>query len=187
MTRTGYVTSLPWRGHTRGKGARRWLSLVLAIALGAVGAVVVSAPASAHYFIGGQLVDNFTIKPYSYNSQWQPPMDRSIQRWNADSDANITKSNGSSSTVTAASYSDTWYGHYQSYVFSFSIRLNARTISRDAGNFQNFVQSVFTHELGHALSLGHNSVTSIMNDSRNRNTLYTPQSHDISDVNSYYI
>ncbi|MEU6724103.1 hypothetical protein ABZ917_10365 [Nonomuraea wenchangensis] len=148
---------------------------------------VIATPAAAHYYGSGMSTPNFTIRPYSYNSTWQGPMDRSLSLWNATATpAYIGKSSGSSSSVTAASYSDTWYGLYTSYGSWFQIKLNSRTISNDAVNFSNYVTSVFTHELGHALSLAHNSLTSIMNHSRNRNSMVAPQSHDVSDVNSYY-
>ncbi|GAA3820661.1 hypothetical protein GCM10022226_46270 [Sphaerisporangium flaviroseum] len=160
----------------------------LAIAIAAILVAVVGAtPAAAHWYGAGMTQPNFTIRPYSYNSSWQGPMDRSLSNWNATpTPAYISKSSGSSSSVVATSYSDTWYGLYSSYGSYFQIKLNSRTISGDASNFSNFVTSVFVHELGHGLSLAHNDLTSIMNHGRNRNTLTTPQAHDNSDVNSYY-
>jgi len=153
--------------------------------------LVVGAPAQAHSFSYGMPGASNTIRPYDYNSQWQGPMDRALSNWNVTpTPAWITKSSGARNSVTAASYSDTYYGRYDRYLnlsgYYYRIKLNARTISRDASNFGNFVTSVFVHELGHSLKLGHNSVTSIMNDGRNRNSMTTPQQHDIDDVNAYY-
>ncbi len=52
----------------------------------------------------------------------------------------------------------------------------------------NFRRSVAGHEWGHALGLNdENSVTNaLMNQGRNRNTIYTPQSDDINGINAQY-
>lgn len=94
-------------------------------------------------------------------------------------------------------YGDEWYGCYtiitRKYIFwgratKFKIELN-RTLL--VGESDNFWQSVLVHEFGHSLCLGDNpnpSVpnSSIMNYARNRNTLLTPQTDDISGVNYAY-
>lgn len=56
----------------------------------------------------------------------------------------------------ADKYDDTWYGltsqTYNSstgYTTKFTIKVNARTISADATNFNNFAKSTVTHEFGH--------------------------------------
>lgn len=160
-------------------------SLLLATVLGLA---MFATPASAHWNGTGQDIARIEMYPYNYNSTWQGPMDRALSNWNATaSPADFHKSTFSGSSITAASYSDTWYGHYQRCGGScMYVKLNARTISADASNFSNFVTSTFVHELGHALNLAHNSLTSIMNSSRNRNSMTTPQSHDVADVNAYY-
>lgn len=152
------------------------------------GIALATAPAEAHYNGTGQQSANMPVYPYNYNSTWQTPMNQALSNWNATaSPAYIHKYSGSGSRIYAASYSDTWYGHYTRCGDAcFYIKLNARTISRDANNFSNYVTSVLVHELGHGLNLAHNSVTSIMNSSRNRDTMTKPQSHDVSDVNAYY-
>ena len=64
-----------------------------------------------------------------------------------------------------------------------------QSISNDATNFNNFVQSVLVHELGHILCLADNPSTtssSIMKYSRDRNTLTRPQTYDINDVNTKF-
>ncbi|WP_127933045.1 hypothetical protein [Nonomuraea polychroma] len=165
--------------------ARRGLFMVLAVMLvGVTGA----NPAAAHWNGTGQDIASIAIYPYSYNSTWQTPMNAALSNWNATaSPANFYKSTYSGSTITVSSYSDTWYGYYQRCGGScMYVRLNSRTINRDASNFANFVTSTLVHEFGHALNLAHNSLTSIMNTSRNRNTMTKPQSHDVADVNSYY-
>jgi predicted Zn-dependent protease len=133
---------------------------------------------------------NFQIRPYSYNSVWQGPLDRAISNWNGTATPVwITKNSAADNWITAAQYAETYYGRYTTHWNLgryFDIKLNSRTIAGAATNISNFITSVFVHELGHALSLAHNSETSIMNDGRNRNSMTTPQAHDISDVNSTY-
>jgi hypothetical protein len=138
---------------------------------------------------------SYSVKPYNYNSQWQPAMDKAIANWYyTDSPAYITKAEGAYNTVVAAQYSDTWYGLYQRNwrwlppTYYFDIKLNARTISRDASNFSNFVTSVNVHEYGHGFDLADNpsGVVSIMRYDRDRNTMTKLSGHDVADVNAYY-
>ncbi|MFG1872897.1 zinc metalloprotease [Micromonospora arborensis] len=153
-----------------------------------VAAQSVPARALAHWNGTGQIIARISIYPYNYNSTWMSPLDRSLSNWNVTaSPAYFYKDTLSSSTLTVTSYSDTWYGYYQACgTTCMYVRVNSRTINRDASNFSNFVTSVVVHELGHALNLAHNDLTSIMNHGRNRNSMTTPQSHDVADVNAYY-
>ncbi|MGX9808846.1 matrixin family metalloprotease (plasmid) [Exiguobacterium acetylicum] len=50
----------------------------------------------------------------------------------------------------------------------------------------NVAQSAGVHELGHAFGIAHNSGTSIMNSSRDRNSMITPQTDDVNGVKSIY-
>ena len=145
-------------------------------------------PAFAHWNGTGQDIASIHMYPYNYNSTWQTPMNKALANWNATSSpANFYKISNSGSTITVKSYSNTWYGTYQRCGgMCMYVRLNSRTINRDASNFSNFVTSTLVHEFGHALNLAHNSLTSIMNTSRNRNSMTKPQSHDVADVNAYY-
>lgn len=116
-------------------------------------------------------------------------MNNALASWNAHGKVNITKSDRAAAYVTVASYSATWYGLYTPSFGAFNIKLNSRTIARDAGVFANFSRSTFAHELGHSLSLADNPVTdsaSLMKHNRNRNTLYNPTSWDNARVNSVY-
>jgi hypothetical protein len=152
------------------------------------------APASADYYAGGMPSAHLLVKPYSYNTTWQTPMDQSLSNWyNTPTPAWFEKSSSASNWVEAASFADTWYGTYTYWGSGssryFRIQLNSRMIAGDATNFSNFVQSVFVHEMGHALSLLDNPATdqaSIMKYSRDRNTMTKPQAYDISEVNNYY-
>ncbi|MFC4114387.1 hypothetical protein [Nonomuraea zeae] len=165
--------------------ARRGFLTITALIL----VVTTSAnPASAHWNGTGQDIASIHMYPFSYNSTWQTPMNKALANWNATSSpANFYKNSNSGSTITVKSYSNTWYGNYQRCGgMCMYVRLNSRTINRDASNFSNFVTSTLVHEFGHALNLAHNSGTSIMNTSRNRNSMTKPQSHDVADVNAYY-
>ncbi len=142
------------------------------------------------YYSNGQSVPRLTIYPYSYNSTWQTPLNNAISNWNATySPVRLTKQSDAVSTVTAASYSDTWFGLYTSCSPNncMYISLNARTISASAVNFGNFVTSVTVHEYGHALKLGHrDGQDSIMNRNRPRNSMVSPSSSDVVNVRNNY-
>lgn len=157
-----------------------------------IGAPVVTNATLMNY---GFRSPNFTVKEYDYNNTWQTPMNQSISNWNSTATRVwITKSSSSANTIVAAGYSDTWYGLATQTVSGntttkFQIKLNSTTISNDATNFNNFVQSVLVHELGHILWLADNPSTtssSIMKYSRDRNTLTRPQTYDINDVNTKF-
>ncbi|MEV5504725.1 hypothetical protein AB0M50_55910, partial [Nonomuraea fuscirosea] len=71
-------------------------------------------PAFAHWNGTGQDIASIHLRPYSYNSAWQTPMNKALSNWNATSSpANFYKNSNSGSTITAKSYSNTWYGLYQ--------------------------------------------------------------------------
>lgn len=160
------------------------LNLALLLAIG------IASTALAEPYSGiGQASPKIAVYPYSYNSTWQTPMNQSLTNWNNTySPVSLTKSTLSGSSITAASYADTWYGYYQACGDTcLYIRLNSRTIAADATNFGNFVQSVLVHEYGHALYLGHrDGEDSIMNRNRNRNTMTKPTASDAANVRSYY-
>ncbi|MGI5486253.1 hypothetical protein [Microtetraspora malaysiensis] len=178
------------RRGTRGGRLSRRVSLAGSALL--VTLAVTVSPASAHYYSGGGASASFTIKPYDYNDTWMKPLNKALSNWNGTATpAYVSKSSSSSSWVQAASFSSSWYGLYTPYGSRtgryFRIQLNSRTIYNDASNWSNFVTSSFVHELGHRLSLDDITsgycTTSIMSYCRNRNSMTTPQAHD---VNSYY-
>lgn len=156
-----------------------------------IGAPVVTNATLMNY---GFSSPNFTVKEYDYNNTWQTPMINLYLIGIYSDTCLVTKSSSSANTIVAAGYSDTWYGLATQTVSGntttkFQIKLNSTTISNDATNFNNFVQSVLVHELGHILWLADNPSTtssSIMKYTRDRNTLTRPQSYDINDVNTKF-
>lgn len=124
----------------------------------------------------------------NYNNTWKVPMNDAGIAWNGTpTRVTVGISSSSSNKVLVSSYSDTWYGLASSAnPGPFTIKLNSRTITKDASNFTNFVKSTLVHEYGHIFCLDHTTRTSIMNSSRNRNTMTTPQQFDIDEVNSVY-
>lgn len=124
----------------------------------------------------------------SYNDTWRAPMDAAASAWNGTpTKVTVGFLSSSRNKLLADSYQDTWYGLSSSAnPGPFTIKLNSRTINRDASNFYNFVKSTLVHEYGHIFCLDHTTKTSIMNSNRDRNTMTTPQQFDIDEVNSVY-
>ncbi|MEY8745216.1 M57 family metalloprotease [Paenibacillus tundrae] len=167
------------------------MSIMLFSALAMFGSTIYAAT----FLNYGYPSSTIPIRPYNYTSTWQAPMDASIANWNnAGAKVQFTKSTNSPNTITAGNFNNTAYGvNYASVsgsqVVSFRIELNASTISADATNLSNFIQSVFVHELGHSVWLGDNPTTSspsIMSYTRNRNSMTKPQTFDINNVRSRY-
>ncbi len=142
---------------------------------------------------------NENVKEYSdkYNDTWVSVLNNGISAWNNSSaNVSISKTSSSKNSIEAAQYDDTWYGLISSpydtstgYILKFTIKVNARTISADAENFNNFAKSTVTHEFGHVFGLCDNpstSKSSIMKHSRNRNTMTTPQTFDADNVKAKY-
>ena len=62
--------------------------------------------------------------------------------------------------------------------------LNTRKLDSESANFK---RSVAGHELGHYIGPVHSTHTpALLNQSRNRNTVYVPQWDDVCAVNDYY-
>ncbi|GLX66626.1 hypothetical protein [Paenibacillus glycanilyticus] len=136
----------------------------------------------------GSQSPNINVPPITYNNTWKTPMEAAASAWNGTATlVTVGTLSSSKNSLIVSSYSDTWYGNSSSAnPGPFTIKLNSRTINRDATDFANFVQSVLVHEYGHEFCLDHTSQTSIMNDSRNRNTMKVPQPYDVSEVNTVY-
>lgn len=140
-----------------------------------------------------------TVQPYSnsLNPTWTSLINNGLSKWNNSSAVvSISVSSSSPNTIEAGNYSDTWYGlNTPSFnpstglLSSYNIKINATTIYSDASNFSNFATSVIVHEFGHTFWLCDNPYTtfpSIMNQNRNRNSMISPQTFDINNVNTIY-
>jgi hypothetical protein len=56
-----------------------------------------------------------------------------------------------------------------------------------SGKSFNFIVSVAGHEQGHGFGLGESSVNpALMNQNRDRETIYKPQQDDINGINAIY-
>ncbi|AZS15913.1 hypothetical protein [Paenibacillus lutimineralis] len=130
--------------------------------------------------------------PDNLNDTWKTPISNGISAWNGTATkVTIGYLSSSTNSITAAQYSDTWYGLNTQWKspYKYTIQLNARTIARDATNFSNFVKGTTVHEFGHCFFLKDNpntTLASIMKYTNNFNTVTTPQQYDINDVNSVY-
>lgn len=114
MTRGAKPGRPPGDGFIQHSG-RVAATLVAVVAMGLAGTSIAVADEGSPFNFIGQENPNIVVYPYSYNAQWQPGMDAALANWNATSSpVKISKSSSSTSTVTAASYSATWFGYYQS-------------------------------------------------------------------------
>lgn len=151
------------------------------------------------YLSCGSKSGSISVKSYSdkYNDTWVSILNNGISAWNnSKANVSISKSSSSSNVIEAAKYDDTWYGlttqTYNAttgYTSKFVIKINAKTISDSATNFDNFAKSTVTHEFGHVFWLCDNPSTtksSIMKYSRDRNSMTVPQTFDVDNVNAKY-
>lgn len=152
-----------------------------------------TAYAADPYLNIGSATAHVSVQKYSnkYNSTWVSIINNGIAAWNNSSAVvSIAVSNSSSNTIEAAQYNDSWYGMTTLTGNSkYAIKINARTIQNQATNYSNFATSTVVHEYGHVYWLCDNPNTtraSIMKYNRDRNSMTTPQSFDINNVNAKY-
>lgn len=132
------------------------------------------------------------VQPTNYNDQWNPSIINAISAWNSSpSPAAIAYNTSSPNYIIAQQFSDSWYGLCAQYhgTYHYTISLNSESISADADNFGNFVQSCLVHEYGHVFWLCDNpdtTDTTIMDYGRDRNTMIDPQTFDINNVNAIF-
>lgn len=145
---------------------------------------------------------NATLSQVSgLSDKWATVIKNAIETWNnSGAGVKVEQSVTPVSTLKVASYADSWYGLTKSYynvstgyTSKAEIKINDRTISRDASNFSRFAQSTVAHEIGHLYWLADNPVDSpagynmsLMNHGRNRNTIYEPKVFDVSNVKRKY-
>lgn len=168
--------------------------MIAALAVGVIVATLQAMPASATYLSGGMPSRTFNYRTHGVNSWWVASFDTGNIRWNQRVSSHIGRSTSAKADATAGSYSQSWYGLYSPHGVrginrTFTIQINSRTLSRDSTDFQKWVWSTTTHELGHSLSLAddpNTSQASIMKHNRNRTTSQFPTAYDISEVNRIY-
>ena len=148
------------------------------------------------------------VRNFSYNNVWQPAMVRGITNWNGSAArVNFTRTANSNNRVQALQRNNNHPGalgalfptRTGSNLTSFRIELYSISINdyarRNNVAVANVIESVMTHELGHAIGLrdgyrgsplngGRNN--SIMNHDRQRWIRRTPANFDITSVNMIY-
>lgn len=86
--------------------------------------------------------------------------------------------------------SSTYYGRMKTSYNTSTKKVTKFAGDINAGNTNitksNVAKSTGVHEFGHAIGIGHNSGTSIMNSNRNRTTMHVPQTDDKNGVNAIY-
>ena len=164
-----------------------------------LGVSVSSSASGSTYWSYGSPDRDITV-PYYYSSlspTWASIVNNSISTWNTYSNITISYLSSSPNGIYVGSYVGEWYGKTTvlssngPYILSFKIQLDYMNINADATSLVNFGRSTCTHEFGHVFWLdddppGSTSTNSIMNRTRNRDTLYTPQTMDINNVNAKF-
>ncbi|ANA79377.1 hypothetical protein C7121_11395 [Paenibacillus glucanolyticus] len=146
----------------------------------------------------GYLSPSIRFAPQGLPSQYESALISAAASWNAASTkVYISRDANADNTVIMGNLSDTQiFGSYtpqfldrhgQASQFQIWINqtavVNQTTLGKD---FWNVAQSIFAHELGHALHIGDlRSGDVLMNQLRDRNKIVKPQPDDINGVNAY--
>jgi matrixin len=186
---------------------RPWVMMIIAaFALGFVGTSVLSRPVLA-YNNSGNLPCKFSYSggsnllqvPYR-NDPFLPPtgayltaFNSARSNWNGTATPVLFSSapSGTHSFMAYAMGTDGPYGHATwACTWTAGIRIaSTAELNTSRLSFQGptVKQSVASHELGHFIGIRHSTVTpAVMNDNRNRLTVYTAQVDDICGVNHRY-
>ena len=147
----------------------------------------------------GYHVPNITFSIQCTNSlaqstEWNSLIIESANEWNNSVGTNITVTSTSNSVYTCQviSSSESWLGQTifpqtpDGIIESAMIQINSSLCTGS----NNAKKSTITHEIGHLLGLSDNPPiddnASLMNHTRNRNTVYVPQPYDIYNVKYVY-
>ncbi|PEK85150.1 matrixin family metalloprotease [Bacillus mycoides] len=138
---------------------------------------------SATYKWGDRLDDGSSI----IKSGWQA----ADSSWYTASRINFTVSSSSVNKLNSwFESSSTYYGRMNTTYNTSTKKVTKFAGDINAGNTNitksNVAKSTGVHEFGHAIGIGHNSGTSIMNSNRNRTTMHVPQTDDKNGVNAIY-
>ncbi|SFE87446.1 Matrixin [Paenibacillus algorifonticola] len=141
---------------------------------------------------------NVSVKYATTNTTYRAAFDSAVSDWNSSQSKikfNLSALNVSSLNKVGTQDVDnpSLYGVCITYPISGTAKISYFTADLNIGNpnvvnYSKTRRSTAGHELGHALGLDHVSVlvTAIMNSSRDRETVYTPQTDDINGVNALY-
>ncbi|MCB2412407.1 hypothetical protein LGT39_06035 [Demequina sp. TTPB684] len=178
---------------TRSNTGARWtlayLTVAVALVLAFTGNVQAKAVTYSCYAYGWPH-ESHVVYYEGVNSTWSGYFDTARSRWNnAGVGANIQLTTLPTSTkpyVTAGRYSSSWYGYYTRYSNRYRIQVNARVLDENTSStaqLATWAKGTTTHEFGHARMLKDNPLTSnpngsLMNYSRNRDTVVSPTSYD---------
>jgi len=126
------------------------------------------------------------------DTEWTEIFRQAANSWNTAQDEIEWGYLSGSSNVMQVYYDDNnerEYGRTQIKISNGVITLawmeiNQATVSDKSSKFK---RSVATHELGHGLGLSDTSSSpAIMNQNRDRNTIYTPQADDVAGIKAIY-
>jgi hypothetical protein len=155
-----------------------------------------TSPASAVYYSGGMSDQTFCVQNPSVNSTWLAPINNGRNAWNNHSSfpGAISVFTGCTSLLEVGSYGLGWLGLYSPLItgYQYEIRLDHVNlnshINANGFTFANVVKSTTAHEFGHALRLGDHSnlPTRLMSSARNRNTVTSPTTAEVTESNGYY-
>lgn len=122
---------------------------------------------------------------------FQNAFQQALTDWNNSQNARRYVNGGSDASGALDTYSEKdgkygnsiWYTNLLGCVTSWVSKIN-----RYYSLTHEFTpaRSTANHELGHILGLAHTNNPAIMNTSRNRYSMYTPQTDDINGVNNLY-
>lgn len=174
------------------------ISTLLLTCILAVFIFIKPIPVKADYLSYGYKSTMLTVnnQPIESNPTLNNAYISAAMSWDYNNTATMAPWVKSKNTIVEASGAHSWYGLCEQtydtstgYTTKFTISINYTLIKHDATNLDHFLQSTICHEMGHVYWLADNPNTtrsSIMKYSRDRNTMYKPQSYDEEEVNRKY-
>jgi hypothetical protein len=158
--------------------------------------LILVAVALATFLLSTSSAAAYVLHPYGYQSQ-RIPIDRvtyvayaylspaasAASSW-TNAGVGITITSPGTNRLRTGYYANEWYGHTAMILggvpphsgTSFTIYINTRKCDSLSASGK---QSVIAHELGHTIGLDEGNVSgSLMDQNRNRNTIYLPQPDD---------